>query len=101
MRFEGPWLKVLAGSLTRIAQPPWVFVMPPAAAVVVAVAAGTPTPVVASVSIRDGTLAVQAGESRQLSGRQDAQGNELDVPIAWTSGKPAAISVDAAGRPAR
>lgn len=60
----------------------------------------TTPPVVASVMIREsGLLLQQPGDNRQLSAvAKDSQGNELDVPIAWSSGRPAAISVDGAGR---
>ena len=59
-----------------------------------------PAPVVATVEIEQkGALLQQAGETRQLSAvARDAQGNALDVPIAWSSGKAAVIAVDAAGK---
>ena len=59
-----------------------------------------PAPVVATVEIEEkGALLQQAGETRQLSAvARDAQGNALDVPIAWSSGKAAVIAVDAAGK---
>ncbi len=56
-------------------------------------------PVVASVEIRaTGLLLQQAGQSAQLSAvAKDAAGNALDVPIAWRSGKPGAVGIDANG----
>lgn len=59
-----------------------------------------PAAVVATVEIREtGALLQQTGETRQLSAvARDAQGNELDVPIEWSSGKSAVIGVDAAGK---
>jgi len=59
-----------------------------------------PAAVVATVEIREtGVLLQQTGETRQLSAvARDAHGNELDVPIEWSSGKPAVIGVDAAGK---
>ena len=45
-----------------------------------------------------GLLLTQIGNSRQLSAVAfDAQGNVLNVAIAWTSSDPAVVSVDQAG----
>jgi len=59
-----------------------------------------PAAVVATVAIEQmGALLQQVGETRQLSAvARDAQGNALDVPIEWSSGKAAVIAVDAAGK---
>jgi hypothetical protein len=59
-----------------------------------------PTAVVATVAIEEtGVLLQEVGETRHLSAVvRDAQGNALDVPIAWSSGKPAVIAVDAVGK---
>jgi hypothetical protein len=45
-----------------------------------------------------GLLLTQIGDSRQLSAAAlDAQGNVLNIAIAWTSSDPAVVSVDQAG----
>jgi hypothetical protein len=74
------------------------------AAVIAACGGGSntaaPAAVVATVEIREtGALLQQTGEMRQLTAvARDAQGDELDVPIEWSSGKPAVIGVDATGQ---
>jgi hypothetical protein len=56
--------------------------------------------VVATVEILEtGALLQAVGETRQLSAvARDAQGNVLDVPMAWSSGKATVVGVDAAGK---
>jgi hypothetical protein len=57
-------------------------------------------PVVATVEVAQSALLLQrAGESAQLAAvARDSDGNAVDVPIAWRSGKPAEVAVDAAGK---
>jgi hypothetical protein len=57
-------------------------------------------PVVATVEVAQSALLLQrAGESAQLAAvARDRDGNPVDVPIAWRSGKPAEVAVDAAGK---
>jgi hypothetical protein len=57
-------------------------------------------PVVATVEVVQSALLLQrVGASAQLAAvAKDSDGNPVDVPIAWRSGKPAEVAVDAAGK---
>ena len=60
---------------------------------------GIQTPVVARVEItHTGLMLTQSGATRQLKARAlDAQGNQLNVPLTWTSSRPTNIAVDGTG----